>query len=43
MGVTQDLLPRVALQAEQDPATETNARPATRADYQELLRASLRP
>ncbi len=37
MGVTEERLPRIALQAEQDPATETNARPATRADYQELL------
>jgi hypothetical protein len=30
-----------AVHAEQDPATETNARPATRADYEEMLRASL--
>jgi 4-hydroxybutyrate dehydrogenase len=41
MGVSPDVLPRVAEHAEQDPATETNARPATRADYEELLRASM--
>jgi 4-hydroxybutyrate dehydrogenase len=42
MGVPEELLARVAEQAEQDPATETNARPVTRADYVELLRASFR-
>jgi 4-hydroxybutyrate dehydrogenase len=41
MGVPADVLPRIAEHAEQDPATETNARPVTRSDYQELLRASL--
>lgn len=41
MGVTSDILPRIAEHAEQDPATETNARPATRSDYEELLRDSL--
>jgi alcohol dehydrogenase class IV len=40
MGVPTDVLPRIAEHAEQDPATETNARPATRADYEELLRSS---
>jgi 4-hydroxybutyrate dehydrogenase len=37
LGVTADLLPRIAAAAEQDPSTETNARPATRADYERLL------
>jgi 4-hydroxybutyrate dehydrogenase len=41
MGVPTEILPRIAEHAEQDPATETNARPATRADYAEVLRASL--
>jgi 4-hydroxybutyrate dehydrogenase len=41
MGVTPDVLPRIAEHAEQDPATETNARPVTRSDYEELLRDSL--
>jgi 4-hydroxybutyrate dehydrogenase len=41
MGVPADVLPRIAEAAEQDPATETNVRPATRADYEDLLRASL--
>jgi len=41
MGVPASVLPRVAAAAEQDPATETNARPVTRADYEELLRASM--
>jgi 4-hydroxybutyrate dehydrogenase len=41
MGVPPNVLPRIADHAEQDPATETNARPATRADYEELLRASM--
>ena len=41
MGVPPDVLSRVAEHAEQDPATETNARPATRADYEELLRSSI--
>jgi 4-hydroxybutyrate dehydrogenase len=42
MGVPPEVLPRIAEHAEQDPSTETNARPATRADYLEMLRASLR-
>jgi 4-hydroxybutyrate dehydrogenase len=41
MGVSPDVLPRIAEHAEQDPSTETNARPATRVDYEEMLRASL--
>jgi 4-hydroxybutyrate dehydrogenase len=41
MGVPTEILPRIAEHAEQDPATETNARPATRADYAEMLRVSL--
>jgi alcohol dehydrogenase class IV len=41
MGVPAEILPRIAEHAEGDPATETNARPATRADYAEMLRASL--
>jgi 4-hydroxybutyrate dehydrogenase len=41
MGVPEDVLPRIAEHAEADPATETNARPATRADYAELLRGSM--
>ena len=41
MGVPASVLPRIAADAEQDPATETNARPVTRADYEELLRASM--
>jgi hypothetical protein len=41
MGVPPEVLPRIAEHAEQDPSTETNARPVTRADYDGLLRASL--
>jgi 4-hydroxybutyrate dehydrogenase len=41
MGVPASVLPRIAADSEQDPATETNARPVTRADYEELLRASM--
>jgi len=41
MGVPASVLPRIAADAEQDPATETNARPVTRGDYEELLRASM--
>ena len=41
MGVPASVLPRIAADAEQDPATETNARPVTRADDEELLRASM--
>jgi 4-hydroxybutyrate dehydrogenase len=41
MGVPASVLPRIAADAEQDPATETNARPPTRADYEKLLRASM--
>ena len=40
MGVSEDVLVRIAEHAEQDPSTETNARPATRADYEQMLRAS---
>jgi 4-hydroxybutyrate dehydrogenase len=43
MGVPPEVLPRIAEHAEQDPATETNARPATRADYDKMLRASMGP
>jgi 4-hydroxybutyrate dehydrogenase len=42
MGVSRGVLPRVAEHAEQDPTTETNARPVARADYEELLLASMR-
>jgi 4-hydroxybutyrate dehydrogenase len=41
MGVSPDVLPRIAEAAEHDPASETNPRAATRADYEELLRASM--
>jgi 4-hydroxybutyrate dehydrogenase len=41
VGVPADILPRVAEHAEQDPSTETNARPATREDYRGLLEQSL--
>jgi hypothetical protein len=41
VGVPADVVPRIAAAAEQDPATETNARPATQADYEELLRSSM--
>jgi 4-hydroxybutyrate dehydrogenase len=41
MGVPREVLPGVAEHAEQDPATETNARPATRAEYADMLRASI--
>jgi 4-hydroxybutyrate dehydrogenase len=41
MGVPASVLPRIAEDAERDPATETNARPARRADYEELLCASM--
>jgi alcohol dehydrogenase class IV len=40
MGVPPDVLPRIAEHAEQDPSTETNARPVTRSDYEEMLRDS---
>jgi 4-hydroxybutyrate dehydrogenase len=42
MGVPPDVLPRIAEHAEQDPSTETNARPVTRSDYEEMLRDSMR-
>jgi alcohol dehydrogenase class IV len=42
MGVLPDVLPRIAEHAEQDPSTETNARPVTRSDYEEMLRDSMR-
>jgi 4-hydroxybutyrate dehydrogenase len=41
MGVPPEVLPRIAEHAEQDPATETNPRRAMRADYEQLLRASM--
>jgi alcohol dehydrogenase class IV len=41
MAVSPDILPRVAEHAEQDPSTETNARPATHADYERMLKESL--
>src|SRR5215211_422837 len=41
MGVSRETLPRVAKAAAQDPAAETNARPVTEADYEQMLRASL--
>jgi 4-hydroxybutyrate dehydrogenase len=41
MGVPADVLPRIAEHAEQDPSTETNARPAARADYERLLHESM--
>ena len=41
MGVSADVLPRIAEHAEADPSTETNARPATRADYERLLDESM--
>jgi 4-hydroxybutyrate dehydrogenase len=41
MGVSPDVLPPIAEHAERDPATETNARPVTRADYEEMLRDSV--
>jgi 4-hydroxybutyrate dehydrogenase len=41
LGVSSEVLPRIAQHAEQDPSTETNARPATRVDYEEMLHASL--
>jgi 4-hydroxybutyrate dehydrogenase len=41
MGVPPDVLPRIAEHAERDPATETNARPVTRSDYEEMLCESL--
>jgi 4-hydroxybutyrate dehydrogenase len=42
MGVPAEVLPEIAEYAEHDPATETNARPATRTDYEDMLRASWR-
>ena len=40
MGVPADALPRIAAHAEQDPATDTNARPATRHNYNGMLHTS---
>jgi alcohol dehydrogenase class IV len=40
MGVPTEVLPDIAQYAEHDPATQTNPRPATRADYEDMLRAS---
>ena len=41
MGVRAEILPRIAAHAEQDPATLTNARPAARSDYDEMLLAAM--
>lgn len=41
LGVPAQVIPRIAAAAEQDPASETNPRPATRADYEQLLRAAM--
>jgi alcohol dehydrogenase class IV len=41
MGVTPGILSRIAAAAEDDPATETNARPATRSTYEYLLGESM--
>jgi alcohol dehydrogenase class IV len=43
MGVPADVLPRIADQAESDPATETKARLPTRSDYADMLQASFAP
>ena len=40
LGVPADGLPRIADQAESDPATETNARRPARSDYADMLQAS---
>jgi 4-hydroxybutyrate dehydrogenase len=40
MGVPREVLSHIAEHAEHDPATETNARRATRADYERMLHAS---
>jgi alcohol dehydrogenase class IV len=42
MGVAAARIPQLAEHAAQDPSTETNPRPATAADYESLLRESLR-
>jgi 4-hydroxybutyrate dehydrogenase len=41
MGVPPEIISRIAEHAERDPSTETNARPVMRADYHEMLRASM--
>jgi 4-hydroxybutyrate dehydrogenase len=41
MGVQPGLLRGIAERAEQDPSTETNARPVTQTDYEQMLRASM--
>jgi alcohol dehydrogenase class IV len=41
MGVTADLLPRIAEHAVEDPAADTSPRPARREEYEDLLRASM--
>jgi 4-hydroxybutyrate dehydrogenase len=41
LGVSPEVLPGIAEHAERDPSTETNARPATQADYKEMLHASM--
>src|SRR5947208_5236378 len=40
MGVTANMIGRIAADAEADPSTETNARPVMRAVYERLLRES---
>jgi 4-hydroxybutyrate dehydrogenase len=40
IGVPREILAHIAERAEQDPATHTNPRTATRADYQEMLRSA---
>jgi hypothetical protein len=39
LGMPGELLGRIAKHAERDPSTEINARRATRADYEKLLRS----
>jgi 4-hydroxybutyrate dehydrogenase len=41
LGVSADILTGIAADAEQDPSTETNARPAARADYERLLNEAM--
>jgi alcohol dehydrogenase class IV len=43
VGVSPEVLPCITEHAERDPATETNARPATPADYEDMLHASMGP
>ncbi len=41
LGVPAEVIPRIADAAVADPASDSNARPATRADYEQLLRAAM--